>query len=601
MKKAFWLMLGLWPAVVSGQKLDSLWRTIEGKPPHDQVLAVTRVDYSLAVADLPTMRKLIEHVSPLSLAVRDTFLLAQFHEKIALVAYLEGKYDESTNEAIKSANLFRAIGKTENEGAMYCALGYQTKRRDMEKALRYMRSGLNLLYNATDTGLVSPALSNYGVLMEMTNKLDSAVYYYDRALKLQQAKNDSVGIPFSLNKLGGAYLLHNEVDKARLAFAQAYAIRKARNDRYGIQENTIYFGDLYLTAGKPDSAIFYFKAAVDSSFVLNIPYQRQYCYEQLVRAFRLKGDLARALDYALLNTAIKDSLLNTERSKQIAEYETRFETARKENENLELRNDQALHLAAITRQRLLISVLGALFVMVLMGGIGFAVWRRQREKQKLQAVLIEQKEERLRSIIAAQENERREIARDLHDGAVQTLTGIKMRLQRWLNQAQLDDDLKQGLVKTVADMDHASHDLRAISHRMMPRALNEGGLAPAIDDMLHNVLDPAEVQWTLDIFLPPKSRFEEHVEVAIFRIAQELVNNILKHAKATQVGVQLSMAGEKLQLMVEDNGQGFDATALEKSGIGLLNIRSRAEAIGANIEFESAPGQGTLVRVRVSV
>lgn len=601
MTKLVWLALLFWPTVTRGQNLDSLYKALDGQTPLAQVMAVTRVPYTTAVANLPGMRQLIDKVRPLSLAVRDTFLLAQFHEKIALVAYLEGKYDESTREAIQSANFFHAVNKTENEGSLYCALGYQTKRTDMKKALEYMRTGLKLLQSATDTGLVAPALSNYGVLMEMNGQLDSAVFYYQWALKLQKALNDSLGIPFSLNKLGGALLLHNEPQRAHAAFKQAYAIRKARNDRYGIQENTIYFGDYYLMVNKPDSAIYYFKAAVDSSFVLNIPYQRQYCYEQLISAFRQKGDLARALDYALLSTAIKDSLLTTERAKQIAEYETRFETARKENENLELRSKQAIQVAAITRQRMWLSVLGALLIVLSMAVVAYTVWRKQREKAKLQSILIEQKEERLRSIIEAQETERREIARDLHDGAVQTLTGIKMRLQRWLSLSQLDAELKSGLSQTVTDMDQASHDLRAMSHRMMPRALSEGGLAPAFDDMLHNILGPAQVQWTLDVFLKPQTRFTEHVEVAIFRIGQELVNNILKHAQATQVGVQLSMTGENLQLLVEDNGRGFDTTDLEKSGIGLLNIRTRAEAIGAQVEFESYAGQGTVVRVRVKV
>ncbi len=585
---------------VQAQLADTTLRRIRALPPAEQVRAVTLVPYDAFAADLPGMRRLIDHANALIPAIKDTMLRADLHSKEGTVAYLEGNYDRSAEATMLAIGLYHAKKNLAKEGNEWCGLGYQTKRRDMDKALSYMRTGLALLTQTTDTGLLNPAFSNYGVLMEMTGKLDSAVHYYQKTLLMQMAVHDSLGLPFSLNKLGGVHLLRGDYPAALTAFRQAQAIRQRRHDRYGLQENIIYLGDYYMASGRPDSARWYFTRAADSSFALNIPYQRQYCYEQLIKVCRAQGDLGAALDFSLRHSALKDSLMDADRNRRLAEAETRFGTAQKENENLELRNRQVEHMAALARQRMWLALLIGLLVLSVALGQLALMWRRQRERARTHALLIDQKQRRLDAIISAQETERSHIARDLHDGAVQTLTGIKMRLQALMSKGQVPASAQDELKRTVAEMDAASAEVRAISHRMMPRALAEAGLPAAIDDMLGLTLGRAGILYTFDRLLPQGARFDPKVELVLFRMAQELVNNVLRHAQATEVNVQLRQAQGALTLLVEDNGRGFDPEG-GTSGMGMTNLRTRAEAIGATLSIESSPGKGTLVQVRVGV
>lgn len=601
MKQALPIIFIFWGWMnVHAQLADSTFQRIKAMPPDAQVRAITDIPYDDMAADLPGMRRLIDHANALVPAVKDNLLLADLHSKEGTVAYLEGDYNRSAEVVMKAIELYHAQKAMAKEGNEWCGLGYQTKRRDMDKALSYMRTGLALLTQTNDTGLLNPAYSNYGVLMEMTGKLDSAVFYYHRTLVMQQAVHDSLGIPFSLNKLGGAHLLRGDMKAALTAFRQAHTIRHKRRDRYGLQENVIYFGDYHLAAGSMDSARWYYERAADSARVLNIPYQRQYCYEQLISVCRKQGDLEAALDYSLRHTALKDSLLGADRNRQLAEAETRFETARKENENLELRNRQVEQTAALNRQRMWLALLiGLLLLSVTLGQLAL-MWRRQRERARTHALLLHEKQKRLDAILTAQETERTNIARDLHDGAVQTLTGIKLRLQSLLAKGKVPPATATELQRTVAEMDAASTEVRAISHRMMPRALAEAGLPAALQDMLQLTLGRSAIAYHFDLLGPSDARYSSKIELTFFRMTQELVNNVLKHAHATEVTVQLRQAQGSLTLLVEDNGHGFDPEATA-GGMGMTNLRTRAEAIGATINIESVIGKGTFVQVRMAV
>ena len=186
-------------------------------------------------------------------------------------------------------------------------------------------------------------------------------------------------------------------------------------------------------------------------------------------------------------------------------------------------------------------------------------------------------------MIQATEEERKRIAKELHDGVGQQMTAVKMSWQNLSSKINAsNNELYNELVKITSMLDDASRDVRAVSHQMMPRTLIEMGLKKAIEDMLTKSLGSANIQYQFDC-IGIKDRLPEKVELTLFRIAQELTNNIIKHSNATQAIFQLIQRSGQLVFIVEDNGKGISKN--EQEGIGIFNMLSRINTMNGNINF----------------
>ncbi|PWG04601.1 sensor histidine kinase [Polaribacter aquimarinus] len=216
------------------------------------------------------------------------------------------------------------------------------------------------------------------------------------------------------------------------------------------------------------------------------------------------------------------------------------------------------------------------------------------EKEKNEAI-VKEKERGLKALIDAQESERSRIARELHDGVVQQIGSVILKSRNILAKMNLlQTKESQELLKSL---ENSNQDLRTISHQMMPRALKELGILSALNDLLENSLVYTNVAYSLEHF-NIKERLPQKIEITIYRIVQELINNIIKHSKATEVSVQIFNANNTIILIVEDNGVGF-AKGKSKKGIGLLNISSRLDMVNGDVNFEPSPKSGTLVTIKI--
>jgi len=559
--------------------------------------------YDVMVSDLPDSREKLEVGLRSAQKAHKTNTQAELLEKLSTVSYLQGELDASLNYAIQSIQLFEELELPVRVGGMYCGVGYQLKRRDMTKANEYMRIGISVLEQHADSAELEAAYNNYGVLKEMENLLDSAEYFYTLSLNLVSARNDSIGIPYSLNHLAGAALLKKDFGKAKQLFDRAYNIRKAKKEAYGILENTIFYGDYFAALHQSDSAIFYYESAINQSHKVGYPFLRQYCYQQLAVVHESTNNTSEALAAQKMYSAIKDSLITEKRTAELAKMETRFETAQKEKENLLLKQEkQEQELVVASQQNWIIGLVGAALIIILLGL--FILQRNKRMAEaKRDAAIIEEREQGLRSIIQATENERKRIAKDLHDGIVQSLTGLSLKMQKQAGSITARaTGFSKELNSTRETLDEAIAEVRGISHQMMPRVLSELGLIPAVDDMLQKSLGMTEIAFEFEHHNVENERFKETVEISLYRICQELVNNIIKHSEAMAVSVQLLKTKTHLVLIVEDNGKGFRVDdPNNQNGIGLMNINSRAQAIHGEVNYEPSPKQGTVASIRVPI
>jgi signal transduction histidine kinase len=217
--------------------------------------------------------------------------------------------------------------------------------------------------------------------------------------------------------------------------------------------------------------------------------------------------------------------------------------------------------------------------------------------------LREMETESIQSIIAGQEKERRRIAREIHDGIGPLLSYSKLELDAFLDEYE-DHHKHAGeekLVNIRQTLDSITNDLRDLSHHLIPRLLEEFGLFSAFNNLitrLNNSIKP-NVEFYCNI--GSEVRFDPDLELNLYRCGQELVNNVVKHAKASEILVQLIKHDHSIVLMVEDDGIGFEQ--LENNpqnfGIGLTNIETRVRTFNGEFIIESRLNRGTTASIEI--
>lgn len=233
-------------------------------------------------------------------------------------------------------------------------------------------------------------------------------------------------------------------------------------------------------------------------------------------------------------------------------------------------------------------------IIVLTVAMGHRYFLLMKENTNYQLAIIKEKEKGMQAMIQAQENERTRIARELHDGVVQQIGSVILKSRNALSRLNLLETLEsQEILKSL---ENSNQDLRNISHQMMPRALNELGLLAALEDLLHGSLVYKNIKVNFEHF-NINERLPNKIEITLYRIIQELVNNIIKHSEASKVDIQLFKSNGNVILIVEDNGIGISRT--NKKGIGLLNINNRLDMVNGKVNFEPSPESGTLVTIKI--
>ena len=298
---------------------------------------------------------------------------------------------------------------------------------------------------------------------------------------------------------------------------------------------------------------------------------------------------------------INQDIKNTEVQYRIDELQVKFETSEKEKQL----QQQQFEIAQKTRQRnISLMVIGAVLLFAI--GIYLALKkiietnkRLASQAQKIQDQKIEHLEIRnqiniLDSLLAGQEGEQKRIANDLHDGLGSLMATTKTHFHHIGNEIDQVRDLEV-YQKTGKLIEQSVLEVRRISHNMMPKTLSEYGLEGAILDIATTLEETHTIKVSLET-IGLDDRLPEKTELMVFRIIQEIVNNVVKHANASSLFIQIIRKENRLYLLIEDDGKGFDLkTALAKKGLGLKSLQSRVSYLNGHINFDTIPGQGTTV------
>ena len=203
----------------------------------------------------------------------------------------------------------------------------------------------------------------------------------------------------------------------------------------------------------------------------------------------------------------------------------------------------------------------------------------------------------LNTILRTEEKERQRFSKDLHDGLGPLLSSAKMSISALSNME--DERSKEILRNANYVIDEAIRSLREISINLSPHILNDFGLSRAVSNFI-NKLPRSSMRINYSTNLRTE-RFDMDIEVILYRVICELINNSLKHSGATQVTISLVYADEMLRLDYRDNGCGFDVSAQERQGMGIVNIRCRIRSLKGNMTMKSTPGKGMATQIEIHI
>jgi signal transduction histidine kinase len=220
-------------------------------------------------------------------------------------------------------------------------------------------------------------------------------------------------------------------------------------------------------------------------------------------------------------------------------------------------------------------------------------------------ILKEMETGSIQSIIAGQERERRRIGREIHDGIGPLLSYSKLELDAFLDEyvEQNKDIPDEKLMNIRSTLDTITNDLRALSHHLIPRLLEEFGLFSAFNNLTTKLNNSLKSKVEFYCNFTSETRFNSDLELNLYRCGQELVNNIVKHAKASEILVQLIKHDQSIILMVEDDGVGFEQNAqnMHSYGIGLTNIQTRVRTLNGEFIIESIENKGTTASIEIPI
>jgi two-component system NarL family sensor kinase len=225
--------------------------------------------------------------------------------------------------------------------------------------------------------------------------------------------------------------------------------------------------------------------------------------------------------------------------------------------------------------------------------LGMALIHMRDELKNFNERELKLARERAAALLEGQENERRRIIKELHDGVGQLLTAIRIRIDALENENELKNEIKARINETI-------DEVKRISYNVMPQAIVDYGLEAALKGLCDNVKKYSNLSIDFRYVQEHEHKLNFEISIAVFRIAQEGLNNIVKHSGAKHVNLHLLDHEDEVYLVLEDNGKGFDETKI-LHGFGLRNIKERAKLLNGVAEIQSTPGEGTVVEVHIPI
>lgn len=562
---------------------------------------------------------------------------------LGLAYHIKGDYNQARASYYQALKMGQEQDHTSLEGNIYGNLGRTYYRMgEVDSAFQAYIQAEKAFRRIGDPFEIWKVYQGLGGILNEWGEVSKAAEYLEKAFAIVEGGGKRMDEGYLIYELGNFYFQNEQYEKY-MDFAEKW--RAFKGDRFSegmlsvspqhITLNFLFSRDDSLTIRRLQDGIAYFERTDNKLRIayvaedLAIMYYNTRQYQKALDALDLadrnyqiledqvKLAFVRKLRYLTLkelgNTAgalqeledynqLRDSIRTIAQQKNLAELQVKYETDKKE---------QALKIKELEVQQRTLQrniLLGSSFLLAIMGGLIFygqrqrmrtsqELARRDAEIQSQRIHQLEQEKQLLSfsSMIEGQEKERMRIAKDLHDGLGGLLTTAKAHF------TAIEDEMNKLATlnlyqRTNQLIDEACVEVRRISQNMMPRALMLYGLKGAIEDLATH-LRTNKVQCKLEI-IGLKKELDKSRAVMLFRILQELINNILKHAQAQNVLIQLIETADGTSVIVEDDGTGFNyEKARQQESLGMSSIESRVNFLQGSLEVDSVVGEGTTIAI----
>ncbi|KQC02513.1 sensor histidine kinase [Pedobacter sp. Hv1] len=471
--------------------------------------------------------------------------------------------------------------------------------RDYKNVIKYYREANGIYQKLKQAREVAFTEANLGSVYFYTKQYDSCLYYSLKAQKTFKQLNILQFLPVTYVNAGMAYGELGQTQKAIDFLTIAIDLNVKYNNRKELAFARIYFAKLMLKLKRFKEATANAQQAVEGAEAIGASNEVMEGKHILSKIYAQQGNFDKAYQLFASATKIKDSLFQKDKTETISAYQVRYETEKKEEKIKSLNQQSLIQQLKIKQSNLLLFISGIVMVTGLIIVYFILNRRKLKARAELQTEINKQQEQTTKAVLSAEENERIRIAADLHDGVGQLLSTALISFNGLVKTYQYIDEHEKEKTKNVLSLLNESYDeMRSISHQMMPNALIKAGLTTAVKDFLAKI-DKDQLKVTLET-IGLNTRLDAQVESVLYRVIQETVNNVIKHANANTLNLQFLKDEDGVSITIEDDGKGFDiALLLQNEGIGLKNMVSRIAFLKGTIDFDSAIGKGTLVAIHI--
>ncbi|RAJ77281.1 histidine kinase/DNA gyrase B/HSP90-like ATPase [Chitinophaga dinghuensis] len=465
-----------------------------------------------------------------------------------------------------------------NITSLYCNM------QNFSKAMEYGQKAIRIAGSVHDTLQLTVALVCTGHVYEGEKQFSIGMNYAREALALSATLNNPLVSSKIFHLIAVCYTGLKLPDSAILASKKVMAYTKGM-DAHGYLSSFIDIADAYhlKEAYKQEEAILL--AGIKELNVVNhSAFFGRHLYEKLANTQYALGNYRHAYEYLGKANNYKDSLMSKENRDAIANLESQYKTAMKEKElaqkDLQLQQHRNYMYFAIAG--LIVALLLVVILIIQRSS------KRKLHERKLETIQQQKELHLLQALMQGEERERSRIAKDLHDGVAGMLAATKMHFSSIPDA----DDLvnTEGYQQGMKLLNEATTEIRKTSHNLMPEVLLQYGLDEALRRYCNRVNNSKSMQIVYDSW-GDISRYPDGFELSVYRIVQELINNIVKHSRATVANVQVSAQQNLLSVSIEDNGIGF-ITDDAKDGMGLKSLKSRVLALNGKMDIQTSEESG---------
>lgn len=528
--------------------------------------------------------------------MNDLYGIGSLYNKIGLIQQERGEYSNFVYTQIEALKIFETLKDTLNYTKILNNLGeIYFQLRDYEKAKTTHNEALTLRELIDDKEGIAVSYLNLGNAHQNNEK---SLEYFKKALDLLSKLNMLNEVGIAHHNLAITYKQLGDLKKALHHINEAILIKEEHGGLATIADTYMAAGDIFRQNKEFNKAILYLRESEKISTENGINNNFEFLYHYLATYYYEVGKTDSAYYYEKKCVDVKNQFFQDKMYNHIAGMQIKYDTEKKETENSRLKIENELKVKELETKEAQQKTLIISFIALLLFIVALAFFINYKRKIKAQKQIQQEEKLRFKAVIEAEEKERVRIAKELHDGLGQLLSTAKLNVASLEGNVDKEDEF---LVKNASDLiDNAVKEVRSISHNMMPVALTQLGLISAVKELTNKMNDSGLLSVKFESNI--ETRLNSSIEISIYRVIQEILNNTIKHAQAKVITISLTKEKERLTLQISDDGIGFNTNEIENSkGIGWKSIFSRIAMLNGDINVDSSKEKGTNLLVSIPI